>query len=309
MTEWLKRDWGLKLLSLVLALGLWTYAVSEEGVEVQRRIPLKIVIQNSHMSILDTSTDTLEVTLVAPRGLLSDLASEQIVAIHEIEEAVKTAGKYSFRVEPDEIKLPKSQIRVTSIEPEIVQVRLDEVIVKKLPVEPQYGGDPAFGYKVVKEEIQLDPNAIMVEGPKGQLEKFESIATEKIDLVGRIRSFRRTLSVQLPSNVKALTETLIDAYIPIRDEFEEKEFKDIAVKVLRSAENEGTVEVKPDRVSFFLKGSKRQFEKLLPETILCYIDASLLDSGVHKVPVNVLLPEEVNLRDGPPVVEVTIKRK
>lgn len=309
MTEWVMRDWRLKFVSLMLAVGLWTYAMSEEGVEIKRSIPLEIKVQDPHMSILERSTKSLQVTLVAPRSLLSDMTSEQVVAVHKVDDNIKTAGEYSFRIEADEIKLPDPQIHVTRIEPELIQVTLDELIVKKLPVKPNFIGDPAFGYKVVNDEVQLDPNAVLVEGPKGELEKLDNVLTEPIDLVGRIRSFRRTLSIRLPENIKATSEALIDTYIPIREEFEEKSFKDIPFKVLRSSEREDTVTVIPNKVSFVIKGSKRQLDKMTLENTLVYLDSSKLEFGDHEVPVTVVLPEDVSLKDTPPVVKLTLKKK
>ena len=82
MIQWLTRDWGLKLISLLLAVGLWYYAVGEESIEVTRVVPLEIKITNPQMSILETSTRLVQVTLTAPRALLSDLASAEIRAVH-----------------------------------------------------------------------------------------------------------------------------------------------------------------------------------------------------------------------------------
>ena len=55
MLKWLTHDWGLKLISFILAVGLWYYAVGEESVEVERTIPLEIEVMNEQMSVLDSS--------------------------------------------------------------------------------------------------------------------------------------------------------------------------------------------------------------------------------------------------------------
>lgn len=306
MMQWLTRNWTAKLVSLILAVGLWLFAVGEEGVEVQRTIPLVIQVKNPQMSILETSTHSLQIVLSAPRALLSDMASKEIQAVHEIGGEVKNAGEYSFRVEPGEIELPSAQIRVVKIEPGVIQVTLDEVITKKLRIEPRFFGDPAFGYKVNQEEMQLDPNAVLIEGPKGQLEKQESVKTEKIDLVGRIRSFRRTVGLELPPNVRPISETLIDVYVPIREEFEEKHFENVPVKVLRALEVDGRVFVEPATLSFVLKGPKRQLENMAPEGIMVYVDASFLSFGEHEAAVQMVLPESVSLKEETPV---TVKLK
>ncbi len=309
MIQWLTRDWSLKLISLVLAVGLWYYAVGEESIEVTRTVPLEIKIKNPQMSILKTSVRMVRVTLQAPRALLSNLASQEIVASHEISNDVKVVGDYSFRLESGEVRVSSPQIRVVKMEPEVIRVTLDELIAQKLEIKPNLMGEPAFGYKLAQDEIQLDPNAIMVEGPKGALGKLDSVKTEVIDLVGRSRSFRRTAELVLPANVKPLSEALVDVYIPIKEEFDEKRFENIPVKILKTQGEDARVEITPPAVSFMVKGSRRQLEKLAPEKILAFLDISSLASGEHDVPVEIHLPEDVSLKDDVPViVKVNLKK-
>jgi hypothetical protein len=100
MMMWFTRDWGVKLVSLILAIGLWYYAVGEEGIEVPRIVPLEIQVLNPQMSVLRSSTKAVQATFVVPRGLLSDFASEDITASHAIDRSADKAGDYSFRLEP-----------------------------------------------------------------------------------------------------------------------------------------------------------------------------------------------------------------
>ncbi len=303
----LTHNWGLKLVSFFLAVGLWYYATSEEGIEVTRYVPVQVKVKNEQMSILKMSSHSLQVTFMAPRALLSDLTSEDIHAYHEIGAEVKKAGDYSFRIEPGEIKLRTPQIRVIKIEPQVLDVTLDELVVQKVPVEPNFSGDPAFGYRINQDKIQLNPNAALLEGPKGQLEKLKSIKTEKVDLVGRVRSFRKNLNLDLPPNVKVLSEDMIDVYIPIQEAFEEKKFDEIPVRLLRPAGKE-TVEVTPEKVSMLFKGPSKQFEGLTAADITAYVDASSLDSGEHTLPVKFILPDGSLLKADKVEVKVSIKK-
>ncbi len=296
MSAWFKHNWHLKLISLILAVGTWFYAVSEESVEVTREIPLAVNIENEHMTISAISTRILSVTLSAPRSLIANLASQDIRAIHKLGSEVKNSGEYSFRVEPSEIKLPSFQIGVVRIDPEIVTVKLDEVISQKLEVQGNFAGEPAIGYKLLTDEIKMDPNAIMVQGSKNILEQMTVLKTAPIDLVGRIRSLHRTVEVELPQGVKALSETLIDVYIPIREEFDEKEFQDVPVKTIRSSSTIGVIDLSPDKVTFVLKGSKLALEKLTSEQILAYVDVSDLKKGDYDLPLQIVLPETLSLK-------------
>ena len=309
MIKWLVEDWKLKLISFILAIGLWYYAVGEEGIEVTRNVPLDIKLENAQMSILKQSTKLVQVTLFAPRALLADLTSEKIMATHDIGPEVKTAGDYSFRLEPSEVKVPNPQVRVLKIEPETIAVKIDELMVQKLQVKPQFVGEPAVGYKVITEDIQMNPNAVLIEGPKGALEKMESVLTEKIDLVGRVRSFRRTVALALPDNLKALSEPLIDLYVPIQEEVAEKIFEGVPVKIVRASLENNKMEIAPAVVPILLKGAKVQIDKLQSQTIMAFVDVSGLQPGQHDLPLQLTLPEGVALKDKRPVmIHINIKK-
>jgi YbbR domain-containing protein len=307
MPEWLVRNWGLKAISLILAIGLWYYAVGEENIEVTRVIPLKITLENEQMTVSEVSAKALEVTLSAPRALIVNLASQGIQAVHRIKE-IKTAGEYSFRVEPSEIQLPSFQVRVIAIKPALVTVKLDELIVQRLEIQPDFKGEPAIGYKLLAGEIRMDPSAVMTQGPKGVLEKMTAVKTGPIDLVGRIRSFHRTVELRLPPGVKPLGESIVDVYIPLREEFSETEFKDVPVRVLRAQGTDGIVSLDPEKVSLLLKGSKRYLEKLDPAKILAYVDLGDSKKGEYEIPLQVVLPETVSLKDKQPIpVKVKVR--
>ncbi|MCM8776249.1 MAG: hypothetical protein NC930_07890 [Candidatus Omnitrophica bacterium] len=309
MIQWLVKDWGLKLISLILAIGLWYYAVGEEGIEVNRVIPLQIDIVSEKIGILKRSTDKVAVTLQAPRALLSDVTTKDVYAHHKIHGPTIKAGDYSFRLEPREIKLPTTQIRVLKIHPEIITVTLDELIVQKLEVKPSLVGEPTYGYRVIQDDLQLDPNAVLVQGPKEELEKLDGIKTEDIMLVGRVRSFRKAVRLKLPSNIKPLSESLVEVYIPIKEEFSERTFENIPIRILNTGKVEGKIEVDPLNISLILKGPKRRLEELVPESILAYVDLSSFSPGVYDVPVVLVLSKNFSLKDDSTiVVKVKIKQ-
>ncbi len=310
MVNWFTRNWSLKLISFILAIGLWYYAVGEEGIQVTRLVPLQLEVKNPQMSILKTSARAVQVTFMAPRALVSELTSSDIEAVHIISNDINKAGDYSFRLEANEIKVKNPQIRILRIEPETLQVTLDELIVKKMEIKPDFIGDPAFGYKLKTEEIQLNPNAVLVEGPKAKLEQLEGSKSEKINLVGRTRSFRQTISLQLPPNVKLSGgESLIDLYVPILEESDEKKIEGILVKIVKNSGENQKVEMTPPKISFTIRGSKKQLEKIQPEAIFAYVDVSpFTRSGDYDAQVDFFLPDGVAIKGDPIKVKVSIKK-
>lgn len=308
MIQFFTRNWPTKIVSLILAVGLWYYAVGEEKVEVTRTIPIELKLEQEKLSVVGKPTRVVLVTLQAPRSLLANLASEELKAEHHIK-TVEGPGDYSFRLEPREIRLPSEKIRVVRIEPEVIQVKIDEMIVQKLEIEPAFLGEPAFGYQLDPGKVQLDPSAVLAEGPKSQLEKMGKIKTQPIDVVGRVRSFRKTVRLAEEHGLKLISESLVDAYVPIQEAVAEKTFENIPVKILGTVGSLGPIFIEPAQVNLTLRGASKDLETMQSKNILAYVEVSDVGEGTHSVPLQTFLPDSVFLKENPPVVKLTIQKK
>lgn len=309
LRSWFTEHWGLKIVSLLLAIGFWFYAQGEEMVQVTRTIPFHIGLEakGRRLGISKRSHDSIYIRLEAPRGLLSVLSSGDISASHMIT-GVEKAGEYSFRVLPGDVKIPSSAVRVTSIYPETVTVMVDETITKKLPIEVNFMGEPAFGYKVLKDKVELDPNAVLADGPKEKLDAIESIKTEPIELVGRTRSFRKIARLEINPDVHVTSESVIDIFIPIREEYTEHDYADVQVKPLGLPADGLYVVLDTPVISFVLKGPKSELERLAANGVLAYVDVNRLKRGSYDLPATFILPDTVSLKMDPPAVKLRVEK-
>ncbi len=306
--SWISEHWGLKLVSLFLAIGFWFYAGGKESVEVVRNIPIQIETEGEHFSIAKRSVGSINVRLQATRGLLSVLSSGEMSAFHRVS-GISQVGDYSFRLTPADIKVPSDEIRVVSIFPETITVTIDETITKKLPVQPNFVGDPAFGYKVLNDKIETDPDAIMVEGPKAKLGEVNFVKTEPIELVGRSHSFRKLVRIVLEPHLRATSDTIIDVFVPIREEYSERKYENIVVKPLGLPGDGSYIDLKTKSVTFDLKGPKDELERIATKGIFAYVDVTDLAAGAHELPAKMILPETVSLKnDTPPLVKLSIEK-
>ena len=303
----LTENWGLKFVSLLLAIGFWFYAAGKEMVEVSRTIPLRIEMEKREFSVARGSIATISVRLRAPRALLSVVSAGDISAFHRIS-GIAQGGEYSFRISSSDIKAPSDEIKVVGIFPEIVNVAIDETIVKKLSVQPNFVGDPAYGYRILKDKIGIDPNAILAEGSKAKLSGLDSVKTEPIELVGRTRSFRKLVHVMLGPNLRAVSDTIIDVFVPIREEYSEQTFSNVSVKPLGISSKDSYPELETETISFELKGPANELERLSRGDVFVYIDVTGLEKGSHEIPARFVLPDTVSLKGEPPVVKLDIKK-
>ena len=308
MISFFTRNWGTKLISLILAVGLWYYAVGEEKVEVTRTIPIELKMEQEKLSVVGKPTRVVTVTLQAPRSMLANLASEDLKAVHSIRN-VKGAGDYNFRLEPREIRLSSEEIRVVRIEPEVIQVKVDEMIVQKLEIDPVFLGEAAIGYRMDKEKIQLDPSSVLIEGPRSQVEKLSKIETQPIDMVGRVRSFRKTVRIGEVPGLKFLSESLVDVYVPIEEAITEKTFENVPVKILGLPASSNRVTLEPEKVNLTLQGSVKDLEGLESERILLYAEVSELGEGTFEVSLQIISPPGTFAKENLPKAKVTIQKK
>ena len=305
--SWITENWILKLVSLLLAIGFWFYVVGEESIEVTKTVSLEILPPTDKLSVVKSSTSFLEVTFQSPRHMFSALSSGTITARHKIEGPQK-AGDYSFNVSPNDFSFPAPEIRIVKIYPSLVTVTLDEVIVKKLTVKVELVGEPAYGYRADQDAIELDPNAVLVEGPKAMLEKMDTIKTEPIQLVGRVRSFRRTVKIHQLPEMRIVGDDITEIQIPIKAEFSEREFLDVPVKPLGTPVLNHLANLQAQRIPLVLKGPRAILDKLSATSILAYVEVENLKEGSYQLPVKLILPPDLSLKDEPPILSVEIRK-
>jgi len=305
-TSWLTSNLGLKIVSLILAVIVWFYASGEGQDQITLRVPLQVESPKAEMAVVRGSNQTLRVVFQAPRNLINILSSFDVSALHKIEPGVK-AGEYSFKISPEDFHLPPGDIRILEIYPTVVNVRLDEVTLKKLKVKPVIQGEPAVGFSMNESDIVIDPNTVMVQGPSVKLEKQEFIETEPIDLVGRLRSFRRKVKLVFSSDIKPVSTETVDVYIPLVEQFSSKTFENIPVKVLGVPEKTLSIYLDPTKVTVNLKGPLRLLEGMKPEELLAYVEVTGLKKGKYDLPLNVNSPSGISLKGDSPVVHVIIE--
>ncbi|MBI4397878.1 MAG: hypothetical protein HY586_02000 [Candidatus Omnitrophica bacterium] len=297
---------GLKIVSLILAVIVWFYAAGEGQDQITVRVPLEVESVAPAMTVVHGARQTLRVVLQAPRNLIHILSSFDVTAHHKIAPSVK-AGEYSFKIGEDDFHLPPGDIRIVEIYPPIVHVRLDEVTQKKLKVNPMIQGEPAVGFSINQADVLVDPNAVVVEMPRVQSEKFETIDTEPIDVVGRLRSFRRKVKLEFGPDIKPVNTDSVDVYVPLIEQFSSKTFENIPVKVIGIPDKTFSIFLNPAKVSLQLKGPLRLLETMKPEEILAYVEVTGLKNGRYDLPLTVNAPSNISLKGDSPTVHVIIE--
>jgi len=189
----LTQNWILKLISLTFAVVLWFFVIGERKLEVSYVIPLEYRGLAEGMIIANEVPNSVSVRISGPRALLMHHSAGDISIAVDLKDL--PAGITSFKRLEESLSLP-SGLRVTRISPSYVDVKLERIREKEVPIRLVLTGEPVKGYRVV--ETFLDPERVIVAGAGSELKAVTEVTTEPIDLSGVQESFSQTAPIDHP---------------------------------------------------------------------------------------------------------------
>ena len=84
-------------------------------------------------------------------------------------------------------------LTVTRISPAYVDVKLERIRDKQVPVRVVLSGEPAAGFRV--RHVRVTPARVAISGAESELKTISEVVTEGIDLAGVSESFSQTVSL------------------------------------------------------------------------------------------------------------------
>lgn len=187
MKKKLFSNWGLKLLSLVLAFTIWFVVVANENPPDTKNfynIPVTILNEellkesNRVYEVLDGTDVVRQVTVKAPKDIISELTRDNIVATADISKLT------SIDTIPIEFSVPEYNMKISDIKAsgnssDIVKIQLDESKSKNVQLLVKYQGQQAEGYVV--ETPSVDPNRIKITGAATKIDQVDH-AEVRVDI-------------------------------------------------------------------------------------------------------------------------------
>lgn len=235
-------NWILKAVSLCLAIMLWYFVVGEDQVDITLQVPIEIINLPQNLIIANQFKSDIEVSVRGPRSMIQDLRNRNITRPVDLSSA--QPGTIVIKNDEESIPFPRG-ITVQRLQPSNITLQLDQLMHKKFVIQPVAEGKPAKGFKL--HRIQLDPDHLLISGPKTVLDNDHDITTHVIDIDGL--NHTTTIQVHLnldPELYELLGETVVTATIEVREIMEERTVKNILVN---AREANIPVAVKPTSVT------------------------------------------------------------
>jgi YbbR domain-containing protein len=169
----------LKLVSLLLAIGLWMAVARDPIAEIEVRIPIEFENLPDKLEIDSANATEVQIRVRGPERVIHRLQAADVHA--EINLATVRPGERTFDLSSSQIHVPED-LEVVQIIPGQFHLSFDDRESRKVEVRPRVTGNLASGMRV--SQVVADPPDIMITGPRHRVEAVEAAITDPVDATG-----------------------------------------------------------------------------------------------------------------------------
>jgi YbbR domain-containing protein len=243
------RDWGTKLIALAISIALW-FGVS--GKTVSRRI------QNVHLNLLPANEmqirneppNEIEITVTGDKQKIDRLTKDDLIVSVDLSETL--SGDRILELSPETVNLElPSGIRLAEIQPNKIAIVLEKVVEREIDVKPVFEGSLADGFEIYQKIVT--PSKVRLRGPESMIKSLDSISTERIDILGKDKSFiQKQVGLNGVDPKITAIDTIFDVSVIIGEKRIEKTF---------------SKEIDGKNISFVLLGSRNEIDSIKIEDL------------------------------------------
>lgn len=184
------------VLSLVLALALWTFVSFTQNPTVDRSVEVPISLSDlpnglvvvDQTGVPDQILQVLDVQISGPRATLDTLAPGEVQATLDLREL--GAGTHDI---PIDVRVP-SGVRVRAQQPSSLSVRLEPSATATFPITQTVLNQPPFS-TLETNAVEVAAAQATVSGPQALVARVIAVRLP-IDVQGRLQSYSATLPLE-----------------------------------------------------------------------------------------------------------------
>ncbi|NDC38473.1 MAG: hypothetical protein EBZ48_10525 [Proteobacteria bacterium] len=286
----MKNIW-LKVFSLLVAVLLALYVHGSSNTVVRTvvatielsRVPINKVV-------LAPLNPTVLVTLRGPSFIMSRVPNSP--PVFSVTFPPHVDERYRANLSPEDLKLP-AHLEVSSIEPQMIEFKLDELIERELSVVvPRIG---TFEEAVRAESISSEPEKIIATGPRSELRERSSIETEALDLRTIHEDTTVSLAFRSPPPLTRLSKERVNVSLKLAPILDERKFEGIPVEVRLPSGQKGAQEVLPKTVSVTLRAAKTALTQLKRSSVVAIVSLPEKFAPGDEAPITIERPVGVEV--------------
>lgn len=296
-------DWILKFFSLATATVLYFFVAVQSETPVEVDFPIQFRLPED-VTLTGDSPNTVHVTLQGPWATFRAFSPTELQAV-SIDLSEAGPGPIERQIDTTDIPSPIG-MRVLSVRPSKIQLMLERMMERQIPIRVDIRDRPAYGYEIV--DVHSDPAKARVVGPVSQVQSLDAIYTRALSIAEREDDVSTDVDLRPVAAPLVLKDLQTKVLIDIGEEFVERRLGDVTIRMDNAPKGTRTV---PDHVPVNVKGPRRIVDKLAPDLVVAFVDVAEdaeLGHGAFEKNVEFELPDRTLLIGAPPKVLVQLPK-
>ena len=170
---------GTKIVSLLLAVGLWLAVARDPVAEVEMTVPIEFQNIPNTLEIDSANSTEVQIRIRGPEREIHQLRQADVHA--EINLATVHSGERTFDLSSRQVRVPQD-LEVVQIIPGQFHLSFDERETRTVEVRPRVTGTFAGGMRVAL--VTADPSTVTITGPRRRVDAVDAAITDPVDASG-----------------------------------------------------------------------------------------------------------------------------
>jgi len=172
------HNFGLKILALFAAFGLWFNIASEPELATIVSVPVDYKNYPRDLVISSKIVDSISVEARGPVSRLREMQESHVTAIIDFA-SVHAAGERTFTLSAAEVRPPRG-VTLVRVIPQQLRFDFERQVARKLPVDVTYSGVLPRGMAV--RDVTVNPTFLAIIGPESRVSATRTVLTDPFDL-------------------------------------------------------------------------------------------------------------------------------
>ncbi|HZQ24530.1 MAG TPA: CdaR family protein [Terriglobales bacterium] len=175
------RHFWMKVVSLLLAAGLWLAIQRDPVTEVLLTVPIEFHNFPDNLEIASQDAPQAQVRVRGPERVIRQLRQPDVHVVIDL--TGTKIGERTIDLTAQNVREPR-EIEVVQIVPGQLHMTFDMRMIRQVEVRPRVTGTFASGLRIA--QVLADPAFITISGPRRQVESAESATTDPVDVSGTV---------------------------------------------------------------------------------------------------------------------------
>ena len=215
MLELMKKDLVYKLISVFLAFLLWFYVTNLQNPIIEKTIAVPIAYNGLKEGLITSERpQKIDVKVKGPSSIVHTLTAKEIKVTVDLSQVKLGEASFSPKIDPP------SGVELVSWSPRTVQLQIDAIMERQLPIKVNTIGAAAPGYSHFEPDIT--PSRVVVKGAQQLLSTLDA-AQITVDLNQTKENLILNLPVtvidkngnQVPDGLLEINPKAVQAYVPV----------------------------------------------------------------------------------------------